>query len=266
MRYVKLYESMKNGSLAAVGGPSLWFWPHFLLEASWEGEVLVHPDVLSKKWMARPDDVRAAIATWESPDPASSTPDMEGRRIVRLDAHKDWGWKVVNWEKYRDDEDNDRTKAQGRARQARYRDKMSNANDELFPVTNSDVTQNHRDGDDTEDRGQRTEDKKQDRKAPIAHCPHEKIVQLYHEILPELPKVVEWTEKRRGYLNARWRSDPKRQTVDYWRNYFEFVRASDWLMGRVAPSPGRSQFRADLEYLIKPENFIRILERKYHHD
>jgi hypothetical protein len=40
------------------------------------------------------------IGVLESPDPASRDPEFEGRRIRRLDEHRDWGWQIINWEKY----------------------------------------------------------------------------------------------------------------------------------------------------------------------
>jgi hypothetical protein len=44
--------------------------------------------------------VQRALDALEQPDPESRTPDEDGRRIVRLDAHRNWGWRVVNYEKY----------------------------------------------------------------------------------------------------------------------------------------------------------------------
>lgn len=40
------------------------------------------------------------IKLLESPDPSSRDQEHEGRRIERLDEHRDWGWKILNWEKY----------------------------------------------------------------------------------------------------------------------------------------------------------------------
>lgn len=44
--------------------------------------------------------VNDAIKVLESADPASRDPEEDGRRIVRLDDNRDWGWHIVNWEKY----------------------------------------------------------------------------------------------------------------------------------------------------------------------
>ena len=47
------------------------------------------------------DDLKSAISILEKPDPQSRTPDEQGARIVRLDEHRNWGWRIVNYEKYR---------------------------------------------------------------------------------------------------------------------------------------------------------------------
>src|SRR5690606_7472588 len=85
-------------------------------------------------------------------------------------------------------------------------------------------------------------------------CPHQEIIALYHEILPTLPGVREWTEKRQGYLRKRWSEKPERQSLDWWRLFFEYVGKSDFLMGRKA-GRGGEPFEADLEWLVRPTNF-----------
>lgn len=97
-------------------------------------------------------------------------------------------------------------------------------------------------------------------------CPHEKIISLYHEILPELPRVKVWNETRKKLLRSRWREDPERQNLEWWRKFFEYVRESDFLMGRTPPSNGRPPFQASLEWLIRPNNFAKVLEGYYHKD
>ena len=88
-------------------------------------------------------------------------------------------------------------------------------------------------------------------------CPHQRIVNYYHEILPELRHVKIWNNSRRGYLRARWREDPGRQNLDWWRRFFEYVKRSDFLMGR------EKDWQADLEWLIKPKNFVKVIEGNY---
>lgn len=100
-------------------------------------------------------------------------------------------------------------------------------------------------------------------KPTTTDCPQAEIIQLYHEILPECPRVKKWEGKRMVWLRARWREDPEHQRLEFWRAYFEFVRQSDFLMGRTEPAPGRRIFIASLEWLIKSDNFIKVQEGRY---
>lgn len=70
--------------------------------------------------------VTAAIEYLESPDPKSRSPDEEGRRIVRLDAHRDWGWRLVNHWKYHELRSAAEIKhqLQNRERQRRFKEKQ----------------------------------------------------------------------------------------------------------------------------------------------
>lgn len=63
------------------------------------------------------ETLNAAIARLESPDPSSRDPEFQGRRLERLDDHRDWGWRVLNWLKY----DAIRTRADVAIRVARHR-------------------------------------------------------------------------------------------------------------------------------------------------
>lgn len=94
-------------------------------------------------------------------------------------------------------------------------------------------------------------------------CPHEAIRDLYHDILPELRQCRTLTEARKGYLRQRWR-DGIGPDLAKWRQYFTYVRDSDFLMGRKAGSSGRPPFEADLEWLVKPANFAKVVEGKFH--
>lgn len=97
---------------------------------------------------------------------------------------------------------------------------------------------------------------------PPPACPHQDIIDLYHEILPELPRVKVWDKQRQGFLRARWREDAKRQNLDWWRRFFTAVRTSPWLMGQVPGREGRV-FVCTLEWLIRPTNFRKVIEGYY---
>lgn len=96
------------------------------------------------------------------------------------------------------------------------------------------------------------------------HCPHEEIITLFHEVLPSLPKIKIWNETRRSHLQRRWRENEKHQDLEFWRKLFEYIKDSDFLMGRTENRDGKLAFICDLDWLIKPNNFAKVIEGKYH--
>lgn len=92
--------------------------------------------------------------------------------------------------------------------------------------------------------------------------PYQKIIDLYHKTLPDLPRVAKLTPKRKGQIRQRYIEDMK--ALDNWENFFDHVKQSDFLMGRVQPINGRTVFRADIEWLTNQSNFTKIAEGKYH--
>ncbi|WP_284076321.1 hypothetical protein [Herbaspirillum aquaticum] len=96
-------------------------------------------------------------------------------------------------------------------------------------------------------------------------CPHQEIIAIYHEVLPMCPRIREWTPTRATHLRARWNEDERRQNLDYWRKFFEYVRECEFLTGR-AHGNGRRPFFADLEWMVKASNFTKIREGKYAND
>lgn len=78
---------------------------------------------LSRRLNVPIETLNQAIIKLESPDPNSRDEAFEGRRIGRLDEHRDWGWKILNWEKY----EAVRSKADVYLRVSRHRDKERDA-------------------------------------------------------------------------------------------------------------------------------------------
>jgi len=99
--------------------------------------------------------------------------------------------------------------------------------------------------------------------APVDHCPHQEIIEIYHQTLPAHRRVVAWTEKRKAALKARWRENKSRQNLDWWKKYFQRVANSDFLSGKIPGRNGNKPFLADLEWLINSSNLVKLLEGKY---
>ena len=104
-------------------------------------------------------------------------------------------------------------------------------------------------------------------------CEHKGVIELYHQWLPTLRKVEVWNATRQGYLRQRWREVAEElaqekpidssHVLNWWAEFFQSVGKSRFLTGRVNGKDGRA-FVADLEWLIKPSNFAKIVEGKYH--
>lgn len=92
--------------------------------------------------------------------------------------------------------------------------------------------------------------------------PCAEIVAMYHDRLPAHPRIEKLTPARRGHLHQRWREDLP--TLEAWANFFEDVKQSRFLTGKVPGREGKPPFIADLEWLTRPGNFAKIAEGKYH--
>lgn len=97
-------------------------------------------------------------------------------------------------------------------------------------------------------------------------CPFDEIVAGYHEALPSLPRVRALTDARKNALRQRWRENAKHyatqaEGVAWWRRFFGYVGESAFLTGRGG---GERPFLADLEWLTKAGNFVKVIEGKYH--
>ncbi len=93
----------------------------FLILADRDGIVDMTPEAISRRTNVPIAVVESSIQKLSEPDPRSRSYNEEGRRIVLLDEHRNWGWKIVNYEHYRDIKDDEGRRAYFRdyARQRR---------------------------------------------------------------------------------------------------------------------------------------------------
>ena len=108
--------------------------------------------------------------------------------------------------------------------------------------------------------------------AKIVDCPHERLLDLWQEVLPEMPQHLrsQWNAARQQALRVRWKAiwtsedmASEEEALDYWRRLFQFIRQSKFLMGKVSVKD-RPAFQITLEWLIKPTNWSKVVEGKYH--
>ena len=102
--YTKLYRSIFDGSLYGQFEPLTTFMAMLAL-ANQHGEVDASPARIAGSLGCALDFVERGIASLEAPDKHSRTPDEDGRRIVRLKNEdgqdRPFGWRIVNYAKYR---------------------------------------------------------------------------------------------------------------------------------------------------------------------
>lgn len=88
--------------------------------------------------------------------------------------------------------------------------------------------------------------------------PYPQIIGLYHDKLPQLPQVKILSEKRKRQIKARWFQTEKTQSLEWWSEFFDYVKGCAFLLG-----DNNRSWRADLEWLTRQENFAKIIEGKY---
>lgn len=88
------------------------------------------------------------------------------------------------------------------------------------------------------------------------------IVDLFNEILIELPQVVMINKDREAKIKARWNESKVHQDYDFWRDYFVTVKDSPFLTGKTPGSNGKI-FRCSFDWLICPSNFVKVVEGNY---
>jgi len=120
--YAKLFTSIYQGTLRGNSHGLLVF-TNLLAHADQHGVVDIHPRAIADEVGLTVEQVRAALVVLQSPDLESRSPEEEGRRIVLIDQHRDWGWRVVNYVKYRSIRNEDDRRVQNREAQQRWRER-----------------------------------------------------------------------------------------------------------------------------------------------
>jgi len=106
----------------------------------------------------------------------------------------------------------------------------------------------------------------------VPDCPHGQILSLWAEVLPQhLPSM--WRGTRADHLRARWREvatekrwATERDGLAWFRKLFGYVGESQFLTGRSNTPYGKRPFVIELEWLVNPTNWAKVVEGKYHQE
>lgn len=121
--YCKLFASLYQGTLRGKPHEILVF-TNMLAHADAEGYVDKHFRAIADEVGLSVEEVKIAIACLEGPDDESRSPEMEGRRIVRVNDSRAWGWHVVNYGKYREIKNDADRRESNRKAQEKWREKQ----------------------------------------------------------------------------------------------------------------------------------------------
>lgn len=80
------------------------------------------------------------------------------------------------------------------------------------------------------------------------------IVNLYHDLCPKMAKVEKLTDLRKGFIRARFAE----YGIEKITTVLRLAGESDFLNGH-----NDKAWRANLEWLMRPNNFIKVLEGNY---
>ena len=142
--FAKVFSQIFDSSIARDYAVRHMFMD-FLVLADREGVVDMTVDAISRRTNVPQEIVKHAIEELSKPDPLSRSIEEQGRRLVRLDSHRTWGWQIVNYDHYRNlvDEESRRAYFRDRKRDQRKRSKTSPPVQLVrdSPILSNDVTQ-----------------------------------------------------------------------------------------------------------------------------
>jgi hypothetical protein len=108
----------------------------------------------------------------------------------------------------------------------------------------------------------------------LPDCAYEEIVALYHEHLPQLPRVKLMSDKRKDALRKFWvwlltskkasgeRRATDRETALSWiEGYFTRARDNDFLMGRTERSGPHANWECDIDFLVSERGLKQVIEK-----
>lgn len=179
----------------------------------------------------------------------------------------DSAWNVLNWEKRQFASDTSAPRvAKHRALQKAKREQQGNGD-----VTLHEQKDNALDTETDTDKEPNGSVGSADR---LPRCDTQTVVDLYHEILPELPSVRLMNDQRRKAVAGLWKfaltsrksdGSPRATTgpeaVEWIRGYFTRARDNDFLMGRGHKAPGHEGWQCDFDFLLTEKGKKHVIEK-----
>lgn len=100
--YGKLFAQMYDGTLGTRGPwEALVTFQQLIILADKQGGVDMTAEAIARRTTIPLEVIKRGLTALQKADPQSRTPDEDGRRIVPLADNRTWGWRIVNYDKYR---------------------------------------------------------------------------------------------------------------------------------------------------------------------
>lgn len=95
--------------------------------------------------------------------------------------------------------------------------------------------------------------------------PYQQIVDSYHEMLPEMPAIVELSESRKAKIRTLWHKHGF--NIDRWNSYLGHIKSNcRWMMGGRQRSDGSMWKPKNLDFLITEKCYLGVREGTYNDD
>jgi hypothetical protein len=111
-------------------------------------------------------------------------------------------------------------------------------------------------------------------KLTTSNCPTEKIIEIYHDVLPELPAVRIKTAGRDRAVKARWqwvltskkpdgtrRAETTDAGLEWFKNYFTRTRDNEFLMGQTPRTGDHKNWQCDFDFLLTEKGMKHVIEK-----
>jgi hypothetical protein len=135
--YGKVFSSMYDGTLATRGPwQALVTFQQLIVLSDRDGVVDMTTEAIARRTSIPLEIIETGIAALLHPDPRSRTPTEDGRRIIPLEDHRDWGWQIVNHAKYQAMRSAEERREYLRVAQANRREKLKGLSTTVNNVNN----------------------------------------------------------------------------------------------------------------------------------
>lgn len=288
--FTKLYSGILESTVWCEPDRTRLVWVTMLAMADQYGRVMGSVPGLANRARVPLEDARLAIKTFLAPDPDSRTKGFEGRRVDEIDG----GWRLLNYEKYRELRSEDDRREQNRQAQARTREKKKAASSKVS-------TRQHTSAESAQ--AEAEEEAEEEKREPgaiapsspamqatlplpglsvvptpppprLPACPHGELIAMFIVAVPDMPRprVEAWSGTKAKDMRARWDwvltarrgGDGDRyasssvEALAWFGRFFKVVAESDFLCGRAG---SRSKFT--LGWLMKKDNFDKVMDHGY---